>query len=106
MRSNSYIKELDFNYFLDKRTILDMQDNLPVQFFDMVDDPKILPTKIITTQVEGVRRLMSDRSRYLDIMKPGRIHHFSSLTDILYFERLANEPFMHELTRSNTITQY
>lgn len=30
IRSNSFLKELDFNYFLDKRTILDMQNNIPV----------------------------------------------------------------------------
>ena len=53
---------LDFNYLIDKRTILDMQDNLPVQFFDMIDDPNVVPKSVIVGQVEGMRRISSNRS--------------------------------------------
>lgn len=84
LRGNSLRKELDFSYFLDKNTVVDMHDNLPVQFFDMIDDPLIQPRQVLINQVEGMRRVTSDRAKYLDIIKPGRVHHFTSLTDILY----------------------
>ena len=97
---------LDFNYFLDKRTILDMQDNLPVQFFDLMDDPNILPSSVIVGQVEGMKRITSNRSLYLDLIKPGRIHHFCSVTDLLYLQRYVEHKERHEISVKNVITDF
>lgn len=106
IRGNSLHNVLDFNYFIDRRTIFDMQDNLPVQFFDLIDDPNILPTSVIVGQVEGMKRVTSDRSLYLDLIKPGRIHHFCSVTDLLYLQRYVEHKEKHEISVKKTISEF
>ena len=80
----------DFNFFLDNRALVNMESNLPVQFFDLQDDTNVLPRGLITNHVDGMRRIASDRSRYLDIVKPGRVHHFNSYSNLLYWKRYAD----------------
>lgn len=74
-----------------------MENNLPVQLFDSQDDTNILPKGLITNHVEGMRRISSDRSRYLDIVKPGRLHHFNSHSNLLYWQRYIDSKDAHEI---------
>lgn len=68
LSGNCTAKEKDFNFFLDKNALVNMESNLPVQFFDFQDDSNILPRGLFTNHVDGMRRIASDRSRYLDIV--------------------------------------
>ena len=106
IRGIAHHRVLDFNYFIDKRTIFDMQNNLPVQFFDLVDDPNVLPRSVIVGQVEGMKRITSNRSLYLDLIKPGRVHHFHSATDLLYLQRYIEQKENHEISVKRTITDF
>lgn len=58
-----------------------------------------MPKGLFNSQVEGMRRVSSDWSRYLDITKPGRVHHFISYTDLLYWERFQLIKEKHEVHR-------
>ena len=74
-----------------------MESNLPVQFFDSQDDTDVLPRGLITYHVEGQRRITSDRSKFLDIVKPGRVHHFNSYSNLLYWQRYEDHKDTHEI---------
>ena len=87
MKGLAQLKQQDFNYFLDNGAIINLDNNLPVQFFDPENEKNTMPKGLLTGQIEGMKRLSSDRSRYLDITAPGRIHHFISFADLLYWER-------------------
>lgn len=41
---------------------------------------------------------------YLDLLVPGRIQHFISLTDLLYWERFQKEKTTHELYKGKVTT--
>lgn len=87
MKGTSYLKQQDFNYFLDNGAIINLDTNLPVQFFDMENESDVMPKGPLTGQVEGMKRVSMDRSRYLDLTAPGRVHHFISFIDLIYWER-------------------
>ena len=44
-------------------------------------------------------RISTDRSRYLDMTAPGRIHHFISFCDLLYWERFELLREKHEISK-------
>jgi len=46
-----------------------------------------------------MRRVSSDWSRYLDMTKPGRVHHFISYADLLYWERFQIIKEKHEVMK-------
>ena len=87
MKGKTYLKQQDFNYFMDNGAIINLDTNLPVQFFDVENEADTMPKGPLHNQVEGMKRVSTDRSRYLDITKPGRVHHFISLVDLMYWER-------------------
>lgn len=87
LRGAGYLKQQDFNYFMDNGAIINLESNLPVQFFDMENEADTMPIGYLGELVEGMRRISSDNSRYLDVTKPGRMHHFISFVDLLYWER-------------------
>jgi len=87
MKGQAYLKQQDFNYFMDNGAIINLDTNLPVQFFDTENEEDTMPRGPLTGQIEGMKRISYDRSRYLDMTAPGRVHHFISFTDLLYWER-------------------
>jgi len=72
---------------MDNGAIINLESNIPCQFFDMENEADTMPKGPLTGQIEGMRRVSRDRSRYLDMVAPGRVHHFISLADLLYWER-------------------
>jgi len=46
-----------------------------------------------------MKRVSTDRSRYLDITAPGRVHHFISLVDLMYWERYQLLKEKHEISK-------
>jgi len=87
MKGKSLLKQQDFNYFLDNGAIINLENNLPIQCFDVENEADTMPKGPLSQQVEGMKRVSSDRLRYLDMTKPGRVHHFISFADLLYWER-------------------
>ena len=51
-----------------------------------------------------MRRISSDWSRYLDMTKPGRVHHFISFADLLYWERFQLIKEKHEIYKGTMTT--
>ena len=51
-----------------------------------------------------MKRVSFDRARYLDLTHPGRIHHFISFTDLLYWERFQLLKSQHEIARGKMTT--
>jgi len=51
-----------------------------------------------------MKRISSDWSRYLDITKPGRVHHFISYADLLYWERFQLNKDRHEISKGTMST--
>ena len=47
--------------------------------------------------VGGMKRICTDKSRYLDMTAPGRVHHFISFADLLYWERYQYLRDLHEI---------
>lgn len=90
-------KQQDFNYFMDSYSIVNLETNLPVQFFDTENETDVLPKGPMTRHIEGMKRLSGDWSRYLDMTKPGRVHHFISYADLLYWERFQVNKDKHEI---------
>ena len=99
MKGKSYLKQQDFNYFMDNGAIINLDTNLPIQFFDVENEADTMPTGPLHNQVEGMKRVSTDRSRYLDITKPGRVHHFISLVDLMYWERFQLLKEKHEISK-------
>ena len=67
-----------------------------MQFFDPENEKNTMPTGPLSG-IEGMKRISNDRSRYLDITAPGRVHHFISYTDLLYWERFQLLKEKHEI---------
>jgi len=98
MRGKHYYKQQDFNYFMDNFSIINLETNLPIQFFDTENETDVLPTGVLN-MVDGMKRISSDWSRYLDMTKPGRVHHFISYADLLYWERFQVLKERHEVSK-------
>ena len=43
MKGQSYLKQQDFNYFMDNGAIINLDTNLPVQFFDLENEADTMP---------------------------------------------------------------
>ena len=87
IKGDVYSREQGFNYILDNGTIINLETNLPIQFFDIESKEDTMPKGQLIGLVENMKRVSKDCSRYLDLTAPGRIHHFISYTDLLYWER-------------------
>ena len=97
-------KRIDFNFFMDNGAIINLETNCPLQLFDMENEADTMPKGPLKNLVPGQKRISEDRSRYLDLTAPGRIHHFISLADLLYWERYQNYKEKHELARGKMTT--
>jgi len=99
MQGKHVNKQSDFNYFMDSYAIINLETNLPVQFFDTENESDVLPKGPMHSSVAGMKRVSSDWSRYLDMTKPGRVHHFISLADLMYWERFQTNKDKHEISK-------
>jgi hypothetical protein len=84
---------------MDNGAIINLDTNLPVQFFDPEDEMDTMPKGPLTGQIEGMKRISYDQSRYLDMTAPGRVHHFISFADLLYWERYQILRDKHEISK-------
>ena len=89
---------------MDSYSIVNLETNLPIQFFDTENEIDVLPKGPMTKQIEGMKRLSADWSRYLDMTKPGRVHHFISYADLLYWERYQVNKDKHEISKGTMST--
>lgn len=67
----------------------------------MENEADTMPKGPLAGQIEGMRRISEDRSRYLDITAPGRVHHFISFADLLYWERFQILKDKHEISKGH-----
>ena len=104
LRGYGVQKRIDFNFFMDNGAIINLETNCPLQLFDMENEADTMPKGPLKNLVPGQKRISEDRSRYLDLTAPGRIHHFISLADLLYWERYQNYKEKHELARGKMTT--
>ena len=58
-----------------------------MQFFDVETEGDLVPHGALKNTVTGQKKISEDKQMYLDLMHPGRVQHFISLTDLLYWER-------------------
>lgn len=84
---------------MDSYAIVNLETNLPIQFFDTENESDVLPKGPLHAQVDGMKRISGDWSRYLDMTKPGRVHHFISLVDLMYWERFQVNKDKHEISK-------
>lgn len=84
---------------MDSYAIVNLETNLPIQFFDTENESDVLPKGPLSAQVDGMKRISGDWSRYLDMTKPGRVHHFISLVDLMYWERFQVNKDKHEISK-------
>ena len=98
MRGQNVHKSQDFNYYIDNYAIINLETNLPIQFFDTENEADVLPKGPLNL-VEGMKRISADWQRYLDMTRPGRVHHFISYADLLYWERFQVLGMRHEVSK-------
>lgn len=67
----------------------------------MENEADTMPKGPLAGQVEGMKRISMDKSRYLDMTKPGRVHHFISYADLLYWERFQLLKEKHEIAKGH-----
>lgn len=84
---------------LDHGAMINLQNNLPVQFFDIENERDWCPSLELKDYIPGQKKVQEDKSKYLELTHPGRIQHFISYSDLLYWERYENVKDMHELSR-------
>lgn len=65
----------------------------------MENEADTMPKGPLTGLVENMKRVSMDRSRYLDLTAPGRVHHFISYIDLLYWERFQTQKDKHEISK-------
>ena len=93
-----------FNFCLDDGCIINLENNLPVQFFDAENEGDLVPHGPLKNTVSGQKKISEDMMMYLDLLHPGRVQHFISLIDLLYWERYQTDKTQHELTRGKVTT--
>lgn len=100
MSGQAHLKQQDFNYIIDKGTLINLETNLPVQFFSIKNVPNVISNGSNGgfANIGGMKRITTDRGRYLDMAAPGRVHHFMSFVDLLYWERYTILKEMHEIS--------
>lgn len=64
-----------------------MENNLPIQFFDIETEGDLVPHGALKHTVPGQKKVNEDKSKYLDLLVPGRIQHFISYMDLVYWDR-------------------
>ena len=86
-----------FNMILDKGAIINLQNNLPIQFFDIENEGDWCPVGELKNNITGQRKLQEDNTKYLELTHPGRIQHFISYSDWTYWVRFEQSRGQHEL---------
>lgn len=81
----------NFNFVLEDGCIINLEDNVPIQFFDKENELDLVPRGAMKPTVSGQKKVSRDRQYYLDILTPGRIQMFISLSDLIYWERFQND---------------
>lgn len=95
---------VNYNFCLEDGALINLEDNMPVQFFDKENETDLIPHGPMKPTVQGQKKVSRDRQYYLDIVKPGRIQMFISLSDLTYWERFTKDKQNHELTRGRVST--
>ena len=83
-----------------------LESNVPIQFFDVDSEGDLQPNgfKNYQSMLSGQRRISADHSKFLDLTKPGRLHHFLSFTDVTYWQRYQEDKERHELMKGKVST--
>ena len=84
---------------LDHGALINLQNNLPVQFFDIENERDWCPSGELKKNVQGQKKVQQDGKKYLELSHPGRIQHFISYTDWTYWVRYEQSRDQHELQR-------
>ena len=58
-----------------------------------------MPHGALKHTVPGQKKVNEDKSKYLDLLVPGRIQHFISYMDLVYWDRFLHDKFNHELSK-------
>jgi hypothetical protein len=66
---------------------VNLQNNLPVQFFDLENEKDWCPKGEMINYIEGQKKVQEDFSKCIELMQPGRIQHFISFSDLTYWAR-------------------
>ena len=80
-------KASNFNMMLDHGALINLQNNLPTQFFDIENERDWCPALELRNHVVGQKKVQEDKSKYLELTHPGRIQHFISYSDLTYWVR-------------------
>jgi len=94
----------NYNLLLERGGLINLETNIPCQLFDEANQGPIIPEGELFGCVPNQRRVSADRLKYLDVTSPGRLHHFFSFADLLYWERFELEEKSHELSRGKVTT--
>ena len=58
---------------LDHGAMINLQTNLPVQFFDIENERDWCPSLELKDYLPGQKKVQEDKSKYLELTHPGRI---------------------------------
>lgn len=58
-----------------------------------------MPHGALKHTVPGQKKVNEDKSKYLDLLVPGRIQHFISYMDLVYWDRFQHDKVHHELSK-------
>ena len=76
-----------FNIMLDHGALVNLFNNIPIQFFDMENEGDWCPRGMLQNHVKGQKRMQEDNAKFLELAHPGRIQHFISFLDLTYWVR-------------------
>jgi hypothetical protein len=90
----------NFNYCLEDGAVINLENNLPIQFFDKENEGDLVPHGQLKPTVFGQKKVSADQQSYLDLLVPGRIQKFISISDLIYWDRYQNDKTNHELYKN------
>jgi hypothetical protein len=91
--------KMNFNFCLEDGCIIDLDNNVPIQFFDKETEGDLIPHGALKSTVAGQKKISEDRQAYLDLLHPGRVQLFVSTLDLIYWERYQTDKTNHEIFR-------
>lgn len=89
----------NFNFILEDGVIVNLDGNLPCQFFDKENEVDLVPRGFLKETIAGQKKISNCRQIYLDIKRNGQLQHFVSLMDLVYWERFETDKAAHELAK-------
>ena len=84
---------------LDNGALINLANNLPVQFFDIENERDWCPKLELKDFLHGQLKVQEDCAKYLELTKPGRLQHFISYSDLTYWVRYELNKDAHELSK-------